>query len=155
MTAHHTHASLKRMGRANSVAKLHRMTGGDVSQDRALVRKAMAEHDTQMHGGKHTKLKLKEGGKVHGKASKPRGDRPGRRAHRDMGGPTAGPQVPMAPAGMSAAPAPMMTPPDAQLAGSAAKRARDTSAIGSLRRPASGSARAFPRPRDAVSVSRE
>ena len=37
--------------------------GGDVSQDKAMIKKAMAQHDAQEHkGGKGTKLKLKGGG---------------------------------------------------------------------------------------------
>ncbi len=37
--------------------------GGDVSQDKAMIKKAMKQHDAQEHkGGKGTKLKLKDGG---------------------------------------------------------------------------------------------
>jgi hypothetical protein len=37
--------------------------GGDVSQDKAMIAKAMKQHDAQEHkGGKGTKLKLKNGG---------------------------------------------------------------------------------------------
>lgn len=37
--------------------------GGDVSQDKAMIKKAMKQHDAQEHkGGEGTKLKLKDGG---------------------------------------------------------------------------------------------
>ena len=45
-------------------------SGGDIAEDKKLVRKAIREHETAEHGGKHAALKLKGGGKVHGKASK-------------------------------------------------------------------------------------
>lgn len=38
---------------------------GDKAQDKAMIKKAMREHDVQLHGGKHTKLALKSGGPVH------------------------------------------------------------------------------------------
>lgn len=48
----------------------------DRDEDEALIKKAMGEHDAQMHGGKHTKLKLrKDGGAVEGESAKPRNDR--------------------------------------------------------------------------------
>jgi hypothetical protein len=34
----------------------------DKKQDKAMVKKAMGQHDTQQHGGKKTKLALKKGG---------------------------------------------------------------------------------------------
>lgn len=36
----------------------------DEAQDKAMIRKAMTEHDKQLHGGKHTKLALKSGGSI-------------------------------------------------------------------------------------------
>ena len=55
--------------------------GGDIHADEAadkrMISKAIHEHDDQMHGGKHTHLKLRRGGPVHGE--KPHG-RPDRRA---------------------------------------------------------------------------
>lgn len=36
----------------------------DVAQDKAMIKKAIGQHDTQMHGGKKTKLALKGGGYV-------------------------------------------------------------------------------------------
>lgn len=35
----------------------------DVSQDKKLIKKAMRQHETAQHGGKHSPLKLKKGGK--------------------------------------------------------------------------------------------
>jgi hypothetical protein len=34
----------------------------DKKQDKAMLKKAMGQHDTQQHGGKKTKLTLKKGG---------------------------------------------------------------------------------------------
>lgn len=36
--------------------------GGDVEQDKKLIKKALAQHDKHMHGGKHEEIKLKKGG---------------------------------------------------------------------------------------------
>lgn len=36
--------------------------GGDVAQDKKLIKKAIAQHDKHMHGGKHEDIKLKKGG---------------------------------------------------------------------------------------------
>jgi hypothetical protein len=45
--------------------------GGDVAQDKAMIKKAFKEHDAQEHkGGKGTKLTLKHGGKAHHKFAK-------------------------------------------------------------------------------------
>lgn len=53
--------------------------GGEVKIARRaavkVVRKAIAEHDKSMHGGKHETLKLKRGGKVEGGESECRPDR--------------------------------------------------------------------------------
>jgi len=39
--------------------------GGDMAQDKAMIKKAFKQHDTQEHkGGKGTKLKLKDGGQA-------------------------------------------------------------------------------------------
>ena len=34
----------------------------DKKQDKAMLKKAMGQHDSQQHGGKKTKLALKKGG---------------------------------------------------------------------------------------------
>jgi hypothetical protein len=36
--------------------------GGDVEQDKKLIKKAFRQHDKKMHGGKHEELKLRKGG---------------------------------------------------------------------------------------------
>jgi hypothetical protein len=36
--------------------------GGDVAQDKAMIKKALRQHDEHMHGGKHEEIKLKKGG---------------------------------------------------------------------------------------------
>lgn len=38
--------------------------GGDVEQDKKLIKKALRQHDKNMHGGKHEEIKLKKGGYV-------------------------------------------------------------------------------------------
>ena len=38
--------------------------GGDVEQDKALIKSAVAQQETAKHGGKHTELHIKRGGKV-------------------------------------------------------------------------------------------
>ena len=39
-------------------------SGGDVEQDKKLVKKAFRQHDEHMHGGKHEELKLRKGGRT-------------------------------------------------------------------------------------------
>lgn len=63
------------------------MKGRSLQPEKRLIRRAVGEHDTQLHGGKRTKLKLAGGGKVHGAASAPRLDR------RARGGRTKAPTV--------------------------------------------------------------
>lgn len=44
------------------------MVHADAKQDKAMIKKAVGMHDTQLHGGKHTNLaKLKAGGRVYAK----------------------------------------------------------------------------------------
>ena len=38
--------------------------GGDVAQDKKLIKKAIRQHDKHMHGGKHEEIKLKKGGRT-------------------------------------------------------------------------------------------
>ena len=76
--AHETHASLKRRGQSDHESKLksHMASGGDVAQDKKLVRKAIMAHENHDHAGKpHTKLGFKDGGAVDGEAKKHRLDR--------------------------------------------------------------------------------
>ena len=35
----------------------------DAKADKSMIKKAMGEHDKQLHGGKHTKITLKRGGR--------------------------------------------------------------------------------------------
>jgi hypothetical protein len=42
------------------------MKKSDMSQDKAMVKKAMGQHDKQQHMGKKTKLALKKGGSTCG-----------------------------------------------------------------------------------------
>lgn len=44
----------------------------DIRQDKALVKKGVRQHETQEHGGKHSTLKLAEGGAVKGGRNKVR-----------------------------------------------------------------------------------
>lgn len=57
----------------------------DVAADKKLIEKAIHEHENHEHGGVHTKLKLKTGGKVKGGAPKHRPD------YRARGGGVHGP----------------------------------------------------------------
>ena len=93
--AGHDHAALKRQAEREEAHKLHRMAGGgvhpDAKQDKILddkeIKKAFSEHDKQLHGGKKTKLKLKDGGRVEGEHGRKRADKPSRhREKRDVGG---------------------------------------------------------------------
>jgi len=43
-------------------------SGGDVAQDRKMITKAIRQHETQEHGGKHSTLKLAKGGHVRKRA---------------------------------------------------------------------------------------
>jgi hypothetical protein len=64
------------------------MSGGaaDEAQDRAMIKKAVREHESHDHPGKpKTKLKLKHGGEVEGHGGKRRLDRPGRKRRANGG----------------------------------------------------------------------
>lgn len=61
---------------------LHRAgykTGGafskDRTEDRADIERGVHEHEDHLHGGKHTRLKLKDGGMAMGGLPRPRGDK--------------------------------------------------------------------------------
>jgi hypothetical protein len=127
-------ASNSYAAKCRSMGVKHRAKGGrcidDLRQDVKIVKKAMHEHDMQLHGGKHTKLSLTKrahGGKVHGKAA---GGRLDRRRHGNIniaiigqkGGASpqnpvpmaGGPAMnPMAGAAGYAVPRPMALPPQA------------------------------------------
>lgn len=53
----------------------------DKKQDVAMIKKAIGQHDTQLHGGKKTKLALKKGG-VTGEAMKRMGRNMARAANQ-------------------------------------------------------------------------
>lgn len=84
-----THSSYKREAHRSHMEKTERLAMGgasDSAEDKAMVRKAIRQHETHDHPGKgHTALKLKDGGHVDGKHSKARMDRPGRK-HLATGG---------------------------------------------------------------------
>jgi len=69
-------------------------SGGDVEQDKKLVKKAFRQHDEHMHGGKHEDIKLKKGGAARDKYNlndrgKPRtdeGERPASSGARGVPG---------------------------------------------------------------------
>ena len=82
-----SHAALRRTSHAQHAAKLRGYAeGGDVAQDKAMIKKAIMEHENHEHDGKHTRLKLKDGGMVAGKGAMPRMDR----ARHARGGATKG-----------------------------------------------------------------
>lgn len=58
----------------------------DATADKARIRRAFDEHDTQLHGGKKTRLELRDGGCAEGGRTAPRMDRPGRARGGKTGG---------------------------------------------------------------------
>lgn len=76
------HHNKDAVSRAHEMLKTHRYAHGgavhtDEPQDKALVRKAIRQHETAEHGGHHVALKLRRGGHVPGDMPE---DRPDRRA---------------------------------------------------------------------------
>lgn len=72
--------------RAHSFLSRHRYSGGECGEAsggavakvaKRIVTKALRQHETAEHGGKHEKLRLKSGGEVRGEESKGRPDRKG------------------------------------------------------------------------------
>lgn len=59
----------------NTGGHLKGHSGDDYAEDKKMIEKAMSEHDRQQHGGRHTKLKLADGGVASGPESAPRADR--------------------------------------------------------------------------------
>lgn len=86
------HKSLRHQAERQHADRIKRHAGGqaDMREDKAIadreVRKGFAEHDSQLHEGKKTHLKLRDGGHAEGGAAKKRLDRPGRRKRADGGG---------------------------------------------------------------------
>jgi hypothetical protein len=57
----------------------------DRAQDKALVAKAIREHENHEHGGRHTRLRLADGGLAMGDGAAARPDRPSRSAKKAHG----------------------------------------------------------------------
>lgn len=109
--AHPTHASMKAAGHRNHAEKLRAHGGStDEKQDKMMIEKAVHKHERHDHPGKPL-TKLKSGGHVKGHAGKARGDRKGRKAHRDVGGGVAVPQQMPAQQAPMGGPTPMAMPP--------------------------------------------
>lgn len=70
-----TIAHFRKQAHKDHAEKLRHHTDGDIKQDQALIRKAFAEHDEQLHHNGKTRLKFKEGGCVPGDRKKKRLDR--------------------------------------------------------------------------------
>ena len=122
------HGHFRRQASRDHASQLrhHAASGGDIAQDEALIKKAIDEHDEQLHGGAKTRLKFKRGGHVEGKEARPRLDRArGGRTKKGKGGhkvvvnvvmpqkgdgPSDGGPPMMPPGGMPPHP-PMMPPP--------------------------------------------
>lgn len=64
----------------------------DEKMDKSLIKKAIGEHDKQLHRGKHTKIKLKDGGSVEGKKPKHHMHRAKKRAEGGRMAPDSGPE---------------------------------------------------------------
>lgn len=75
------HKSLARQAKIDHTSRIRDRRGespGDAASDKARIERAMAQHDSQLHAGKHTRLHLKDGGCAEGSANAIRLDRPGR-----------------------------------------------------------------------------
>lgn len=82
-----THASLRRHVRSHyGEHRVGHILGGrsggeskaDTAEDKRMIKRALGEHDRQLHPGKHTRLTLRNGGAEEGMASVRRLDRSGR-----------------------------------------------------------------------------
>lgn len=75
------HRSLSRQAKADHSSRIASRRGespSDAAADKAMITRAFAQHDKQLHGGKPTRLHLKDGGSAEGSANGSRLDRPGR-----------------------------------------------------------------------------
>lgn len=109
----HDHASLRRHAQhqhGDRIKGILREHGGrsDEAQDKKMVKRAMGEHNSQLHPGKHTKLALKDGGAAEGHRGHHRLDR----AARARGGKAKGSHVNVivAPGGGGNRPVPVPVP---------------------------------------------
>src|SRR5215472_8499347 len=117
---HHESAGRKK-ARALLARTGHRVGGhlgrepaSDYESDKRMVEKGIHEHESQLHGGRHSKLKLADGGVATGEMAPMRADRPrrGRSGHGKDGGHKV--NIVIAPQGGGGPPAlrpPMMVPP--------------------------------------------
>lgn len=70
-----SHAEIRKMARKSHDEKV-RAFGGDVKEDKAMIKSAIMQHEKNDHPGtKPTRLHLASGGAVEGEASKPRMDK--------------------------------------------------------------------------------
>jgi hypothetical protein len=71
------HASYRKQADKDHAEKMRHHAGkvSDRAQDEAMIKKAIDQHDDQLHGGKKTRLKFKGGGHVEGTEKKARLDR--------------------------------------------------------------------------------
>jgi len=83
----HTHRSIRshvETHHGRSTHRVHHILGradggvSDKAEDTRMIKRAMGEHDAQLHPGKHTRIKLRDGGMADGGASARRLDRGGR-----------------------------------------------------------------------------
>lgn len=75
------HKSLRRQAMSQHTDRISSRRGespGDAVADKARIERAISQHDKQLHGGKKTKLALKDGGHCEGGRAGRRLDRPGR-----------------------------------------------------------------------------
>lgn len=75
------HRSLARQAKSDHSSRIASRRGespSDAAADKARIERAISQHDSQLHGGKKTRLHLKDGGCAEGSASASRLDRPGR-----------------------------------------------------------------------------
>lgn len=82
------HRSLRAQAERDHASKISNIRGespSDEAADKKMIKRAFGEHDTQLHGGKRTKLELRDGGHCEGGRSAPRMDRPGRARGGKMG----------------------------------------------------------------------
>jgi hypothetical protein len=114
------HGTFRKQAERDHAAKLRHHTDGDVKQDKALIKEAFAEHDKELHPGKHTRLKFKDGGHVEGEKKAKRLDRATGGRTKSKGGhkttvnivmPQGGHDQPSAPPPMLPPPHPPMAPP--------------------------------------------
>lgn len=75
MHPHHAVRSEHEAHARAHVRKAGYAAGGDIAQDKKMIKKAVREHEGHEHGGKHTALKLRAGGHVKGEQGKHRADK--------------------------------------------------------------------------------